>query len=932
MESFDLIDSANAEYIERLYQQYQKDPRSLEDEWVAFFSGFEIGLGRPASSVIPAIKGNGKPGEVPLNKGIYALVHVYRENGHLIANLDPLGHNRKSHPLLELSEFGLTPNDLNSKLGNGGFLGFKDGTLRELIEKLRVTYCQTLGVQYTDISDKNQRNWLEERMEPILNHPHFPREHCAHILKLIVQAEEFEQFLHTKYIGQKRFSIEGGEALLPLLDTIVEAGSELGVDEVVMGMAHRGRLNVLAHILGKPYETFFCEFEGSALVAAPEGDGDVKYHLGYSCDRISGHGRKMHISLCPNPSHLELVDPVIEGIVWAKQERKNDSERSRVIPVQIHGEAAFTGQGIVYETLSLSELKGYGTGGTIHIIINNQLGYTAIPSQTRYTTYPTDISKMIQAPVFHVNADDPQAVVHAARMAIEFRQQFKTDVLIDLICYRRYGHNEADDPTYTQPVMYKKIQEHSTVTQIYSNRLLEEEVLDQNEVEEIRAEVKDRLDKAFEADREIPPNKRVMSFGGLWQGITRAGDNWDTETAVPQEILKQVAAKATRIPPNFNVHRKLKRFMQSRMNMVEGKEPMDWGCAEMLAIGSLLLQGIPVRLTGQDVERGTFSHRHAVWHDVETDECYVPLKHLDENQAPLTILNTMLSELAVLGFEYGVSSADPNRLVVWEAQFGDFVNGAQMVIDQFITSSESKWQRMSGIVLALPHGYEGQGPEHSSGRLERFLTLCAEKNIQVSYPTTPAQLFHLYRQQVLRKFRKPLVVMSPKSLLRNPRSFSTMIDLTKGRFQRIMPSPSTTNPLDIQRLLLCTGKVYYDLEEERENRNSQDVSIVRMEQLYPFPEKELESLIAQYKNLREVFWIQEEPQNMGAWRFMREHLTPILSEICMLTYIGRDEASSPATGSYKAHKIEQEEIVNQAFDLQTTQCHVAFSQSEKAAV
>ncbi len=921
--------SANAEYVEHLYECYQKDPGSLDAEWVAFFKGFEFGYckaDRESEGAAPSTT-SGPPAqpEPPrprerrtrerTDKGVHALVQAYRQEGHFIARLDPLGHNRASHPLLELSEFALSEEDLEKGVGFGGFHGKADGSLVDLLDQLRATYCRTLGVDFMAISDRDQRTWLEEKIEPTYNRSEFTREQSRRILWQLIETEEFERFLHTRYIGQKRFSIEGGEALLPLLDTLVEAGGVLGVDEMVIGMAHRGRLNVLAHLLHKPYEIILGEFEGAAQSEGAEDEGDVKYHQGYSYDHVTKKGHKIHLSLSPNPSHLELVNPVIEGMTQAKQDHLHDTERSRVVPVQVHGEAAFTGQGIVAETLNLSQLEGYKNGGTIHLIINNQLGYTATPEETRFTTYPTDVARQIQAPVFHVNADDPEAVVHAARLAIAFRQEFKRDVLIDLWCYRRHGHNEADDPTLTQPLMYQEIAKHPTVCELYTRELTMQGKASQEEADEMRSEVRATLERCQDKAHRLRVKPRPNTFGGVWQGLTWAGEDWDMETGVDSRILQKIARKAAEVPAGFSIHRTVQRIMAARLEMVEGKRPVDWGCGEMLAFGSLLLERIPVRLAGQDSQRGTFAHRHAVWHDVKNGRTHTPLAHLADLQGQFEVFNTMLSELAVLGFEYGISSADPRRLILWEAQFGDFVNGAQLILDQYISSAEAKWHRMSGIVLLLPHGYEGMGPEHSSARLERFLQLCAKNNIQVCCPTTPAQIFHVLRRQMLRTFRKPLILMTPKSLLRHKLCASAIGDFTEGGFHDVIDDASVEDPEQVRRVVLCTGKVYYELAAGRQERGLKEVALVRLEQLYPFPEDKLRPVLGRYTQVAEVCWVQEEARNMGGWYFVQPLLDEILQDDVELAYSGRDEAASPAVGVSQTHQEEQQEIVEQALDV-----------------
>ena len=935
------LNSSNADYVEALYQRYQADPASVDPEWAAFFRGFDYGYLRAeeeeegegsTSAAAPAAR-TAEPAAPPpepvppppavagpaghLDRGdrdVIALVRAYRQWGHYMARLDPLGQDPASHPLLELSEFGLTEEDLEKGAGASTFGHETDGTLGGLIRLLRRTYCGSLGIDTMSTSDKEQEAWLEERVEPILGRLDFSPEERRRILFLLVEAEEFELFLHTRYVGQKRFSIEGGDALLPLLDALVETGSGLGVEEMVIGMAHRGRLNVLAHLLHKPYEVILAEFEGASRAEGAEDEGDVKYHQGYSYDFVTSHGRKMHLSLSPNPSHLELVNPVIEGMVLAKQDYLQDQEeRGRVVPLQIHGEAAFTGQGTVAETLNLAQLEGYWNGGTIHVIIDNQLGYTATPRETRFTRYATDIARQIEAPVFHVNADDPEQVVHAARLAIGFRQEYKRDVLIDLKCYRRHGHNVADDPTLTSPRMYQKIAAHPTATVLYARQLIEAGVITAGEVEEMRVHVQEAMERCQEKARRLKVKPRTNTFGGIWQGMTWAGPDWHAETGVSRRTLQRIGERAARVPEGFQVHRTVARINAARREMAAGERPVDWGAAEMLAWGSLLLEGVPVRLAGQDSQRGTFAHRHAVWHDTGTGARHVPLAHLSPRQGEFVALNTMLSELAVLGFEYGVSSADPRRLVMWEAQFGDFANGAQLVIDQYISSAEAKWHRMCGLVLLLPHGYEGMGPEHSSARLERYLQLCAKNNMQVVYPTTPGQIFHVLRRQMHRNFRKPLVVMTPKSLLRHKSCVSDIDELASGGFRNVIDD-GCAEPDSVRRLILCTGKIYYDLLAERDEKGLDEVALVRLEQLYPFPEAEVAEAIGRYPKAEKFLWVQEEALNMGAWYFVQPLLDELLPESAELGYVGRDEAASPAVGDAGQHQTEQHEIVEQALD------------------
>ena len=916
MYSLDGVALANKDYVAEQYRRYQADPASVDERWAAFFAGFELanGNGEAPATLIEAAAAPGRVLDAS------DLVHSFRELGHLVAHLNPLEPRPMGHPLLDPAEFGFTEADMERAVDCGGFRGPRRAPLGELIERLRRTYCGTLGVEYLHIPDKEQREWLQERMEPTENRPELAAEDRIRVLENLLQAEAFEQFLQVRYPTAKRFSLEGGDSLIPMLDTLIEEAGTLGVEEIVFGMPHRGRLNVLANENRKPYEMILAEFEGALLAREATGDGDVKYHLGYSRDHTTRAGHKVHLSLSANPSHLEAIDPVIEGMVRAKQDRYGDRERSRVVPVLLHGDAAFNGQGVVTETLGLSELPGYHVGGTIHVIIDNQIGFTTPPGAYRFTRYPSDVTKIIQAPVFHVNGDDPEAAVQAARLAIGFRERFKKDAIINLVCYRRHGHNELDDPTFTQPLMYKTIAAHPSVLAQYRERLVSAGVIVADEVERRVADFRELMDAAQAYARDFMPRQPIFAFGGLWKGLGWAGDDWSAATAVRADLLREVAAAFARFPAGFTPHPKAARLMEARAAMTEGGR-IDWGCAEALAIGSLLLEGIPVRMSGQDTSRGTFSHRHAVLHDVESGTRYVPLDHIRQGQARFMILDSMLSEYGVLGFEFGVSLADPRQLVLWEAQFGDFANVAQVVIDQFISSSESKWQRMSAIVLLLPHGYEGQGPEHSSARLERFLQLCAEDNMQVCNLTTPAQYFHALRRQMHRSFRKPLIVMSPKSLLRHKLAVSPLGEFTEGTFRTVIDDVAIEGAPEagvrverprVRRILLCSGKVYYELLAGRRERDDDTIAIVRVEQLYPFPGKELEAVFAAYPNARQVCWVQEEPWNMGAWHTMYRRLRRVLPEGRELSYVGRAEAASPATGSYKVHQAEERDLVMNA--------------------
>jgi len=899
----DFILRTNPDYIEELYRQYQRDPNAVGADWAHFFAGFEFGGsgGAPATAAAPAAEAE------PIS-GVLDLIHTYRELGHLVADLNPLGGNLTAHPLLE---FDFSEADLDRTLQCPTFRRQPQATLRELVALLRATYCRTIAVEFMYISDKAQRDWLKERMEPTLNEPSLSAVDRQHIYAKLVAATGFEEFLHTKYVGQKRFSLEGAEVLIPVLDVLIEESGAAGVEEVVMGMPHRGRLNVLANTLGKPYEMILAEFEGSFLPTVVQGDGDVKYHLGYARDHVTRGGRKVHVSLLANPSHLEAVNPVAEGIVRAKQVARRDAAGATVMPLLIHGDAAFSGQGLVIETLSLSELTAYQTGGTIHVIVDNQVGFTARPEDYRFTRFASDVAKVIQAPVFHVNGNDPEAAVQAARLAAQFRHAFHVDVIINIVCYRRHGHNETDDPTFTQPTMYKTIATLPTPRDLYARRLVDRGVFSEAEAQRKRDELRDLLDDALNYARDFMPRQQIFALGGLWKGFSWAGGDWSARTAVSRPRLIEIADAARRVPEGFDAHPRQHKLLDQRAAAVLAGRDLDWATAEMLAFGSLLREGVNVRLAGQDSGRGTFSHRHAVLTDRTTAARHVPLQHLAPEQGWFHVIDTMLSEAAVLGFEYGFSAADPRNLVLWEAQFGDFANGAQVIIDQFICSAESKWQRMSGLVLLLPHGYEGQGPEHSSARPERYLQLCADDNWQVCNLTTPAQYFHALRRQMLRPFRKPLVLMSPKSLLRHKLAVSALDDFAAGAFQPVLPDTLGADPSAVRRVLLCSGKVYYDLAVAREQREIRDVAIVRIEQLYPFPAEDIRAALAPFANAGEVAWVQEEPWNMGAWSFMHQRLVPIIGER-PLRYLGRDEAASPAIGSYKLHQTEQAEIVDRA--------------------
>jgi 2-oxoglutarate dehydrogenase E1 component len=896
----DFVQRANAAYLEEMYARYRRDPRAVPEEWALFFAGFDLAEDTAR-----------KPGAGESPSGVYGLVHAYREFGHLVAELDPLGDNLESHPLLDPAQFGLSEHDLDKPVDPRPFLGEFRGTLRELIAALRQTYASTLGVEYMDIPDQERRAWLQAQMEPSRNRPRLASEERVRLLELLLTADAFEQFLHVKYVGQKRFSLEGAATLIPMLDTLVESAAETGVEQIALGMAHRGRLNVLANVIGKPLEGVFAEFEGDFAPVEVTGHGDVKYHMGYSSLRRTRGGRDIHLDLNYNPSHLEFVNPVVLGSMRARQEAMNDAGRDRGVPVLIHGDASFSGEGIVPETLTMAQLPRYDTGGTIHVVINNQIGFTTTPRHARVTRYCTDIARVIEAPVFHVNGADPEGAVHAVRLAVAYRARFKRDVLIDLVCYRKHGHNELDDPTFTQPAMYQKIAAHVPASRQYARRLLEEGVLDEAALRDLERALERRLQEAHQRTRREHPREEPERLGGLWVGLEWAGDDWSADTAVPRATLERIAAGMARLPEDFHPHPKIARLSAERLDMLR-QDRVDWGLAELMAYGSLLLERRNVRLSGQDTGRGTFSHRHAILRDHEDGHWHIPLQHLDPEQGRFEVFDTPLNEAACLGFEYGYSTADPHTLVVWEAQFGDFANVAQVYVDQFVASAESKWRRMSGLVLLLPHGYEGQGPEHSSARLERFLELCANGNQQVVNPTTPAQLFHALRRQLLRPFRKPLVVMSPKSLLRHRRAVSAVSEFTSGGFANVMDDPRLEDRKAARRVLLCSGKIFYTLDEARQQRVVRDAALVRLEQPYPFPRAELIAVLRGYPNARDVRWVQEEPANMGAWRHLRHRLEGVLPAGAALSLVARKASPTPATGFYALHVEEEKELLDRA--------------------
>ncbi|MFT3782365.1 MAG: 2-oxoglutarate dehydrogenase E1 component [Nibricoccus sp.] len=919
MKSMTLPTRANADILESSYRAWLQNPESVDATWRAFFQGFTLGT----SGNLIGTNGNGvaeagvvSPSNSLKQSQVHSLIYHYRSIGHHQAHLDPLSAPPPPSPRLQLSEFKLTEADLDESFDVGHYLNGGQMKLRDLIASLQETYCGHIGVEYIHIQDTEVRRWLQERMEPNRLRPKFSRAQKIRILRRLHKAELFEKFLHTKYVGQKRFSLEGGETMIAALDTLIESCPAVGVEEIVMGMAHRGRLSVLTNILRKPFDVLFEQFSENYVPHSVAGDGDVKYHLGYEAVLETSSGQKVEVRLAANPSHLEIVNPVVEGKARARQRIRGDTaERRKVLPFLIHGDAAFAGQGVVAETLNFSQLAGYRTGGTIHFVINNQIGFTTLPGDARSTRYCTDVAKMIEAPVFHVNGDDAEAVCLTMQLALEFRMKFQRDVVIDMYCFRRHGHNETDEPAFTQPVLYRKIASHPLLSTLYTDKLVGEGSIAQADSDAIKAEYTAAMEASFAkakaSEAEKAKHDPVEKFKGSTAIFQPVYNHTPVITGVSPQLLETCIRGLTNVPAHFKANPKIKRLLESRAQAFKDGGPVDWGLGESLAFGTLLLEGIPVRLSGQDCERGTFSHRHAVLYDHETREKYVPLLHLAEKQERFCVYNSLLSEVAVLGFDYGYSLDYPRMLCIWEAQFGDFANGAQVVIDQFIVSSESKWQRNSGIVLLLPHGYEGQGPEHSSARLERFLQACAENNIQVANLTTPAQIFHALRRQMHRDFKKPLIVMSPKSLLRHPAAVSKISDFTSGSFQEIIDDPAA--PANPGRIILCTGKVYYDLAEYREKNKITDTAIIRIEQLYPLHRNRLSALIDKYGRDNHLVWCQEEPQNMGAWTWIAPQIEELFGR--KPKYAGRDAAASPAVGALAVHKIERAALLQDAFNL-----------------
>lgn len=930
--------SSSLAFVEELYLEYLKDPSSVDPQWQKYFADYprnglakrgttqpqfqSFSLFNPPSPPppLPVAKERGREGEretlttddTDLQYKVGMLIRNYRVRGHILADLDPLDLAKPEVPQELKPEFyDLFDTDMDRIVMSGTMSGLR---LREVIERLKTTYCRSIGVQFMHIDEYPVRDWLQTRMEDSLNRLELSREQQLHILTKLTDAVVFEDFVQKKYVGVKSFSLQGGESLIPLLDLAVEKASAQGVDEIVFGMAHRGRLNVLANVIGKPARQIFREFD-DADAKDYIGRGDVKYHLGYSRDMETSQGKKIHLSLSFNPSHLEFVNAVVMGRVRAKQDRFGDTERRRGLGIQIHGDAAFIGEGVVQEVLNMSELPGYSIGGTLHVILNNQVGFTTGPQQGRSTTYASDVAKMLHSPIFHVNGEDPEAVAQVVNLAMDFREKYQRDVVIDMYCYRRFGHNETDEPTFTQPLMYEAIKRQRSVRESFLERVLALGQITREEADAIEAKCRENLETELTTARGQDYKPLVQAYGGLWQGYIggREKDVADAPTATEQARLVSLLEKLTTVPGDFNINPKVRKVLDTRLEMSKAK-PLDWATAEALALASLATEGHHIRMSGQDVERGTFSHRHAVLHDMKNESTYMPLAHLEAKQASVEIVNSPLSENGVLGFEYGYSLDWPDGLTLWEAQYGDFVNAAQVIVDQFISSGEDKWRRLNSLVMLLPHGFEGGGPEHSSARLERFLSLCAEDNMQVMNLTTPAQYFHALRRQVKRPWRKPLVIMSPKSLLRHPKAVSGLEDLSQGAFRRIL-FDHTVDPKNVKRILMCSGKVYYDLAQAREEQKRDDVAILRLEQLYPMNQAELTEALAPYATDVPVVWVQEEPSNQGSWWYVRTRWG-YLVEGHPFSGIYRRAAASPATGSGGSHKLEQAELIEKAFDLE----------------
>jgi 2-oxoglutarate dehydrogenase E1 component len=909
MDKFSYLGNADVAQIDSLYEQYLLNPDSVELSWKEFFQGFDFAK---THFPLPTSKANGfaveEEGEkVQKEFRVINLINGYRNRGHLFTKTNPVRERRKYTPTLAIENFGLTESDLETTFHAGSLIGIGNAKLKDIIGHLEATYCQSVGAEYKFIRTPEIVDWLEKKMEGSRNSKNFSIEEKKRILEKLNEATAFENFVHTKFVGQKRFSLEGAETLIPALDAVIESGAELGIKEFVIGMAHRGRLNVLANTLGKSYEEIFSEFEG---LEYDENDfsGDVKYHLGFSSDVETTTGKRIHLSLAPNPSHLEAVDSVVQGIVRAKIDNTEGGNEKWISPILIHGDAAIAGQGVVYEVIQMSQLRGYKTGGTIHLVINNQVGFTTNYLDARSSTYCTDVAKVTLSPVFHVNGDDVEALVYTIQLAMEFRQKFHRDVFIDILGYRKYGHNEGDEPRFTQPLLYKAIAAHANPREIYNEKLMQQGEVEANLAKEMEKEFKALLQRSLETARQKKKAKVSQTLQGSWSKLRAAtAKDFDSspETGVNKKTLLQLAEKMTTLPEDKKFFSKIERLLEEQRKALK-EDRLNWAWGEMLAYGSLLIEGYPIRLTGQDTERGTFSHRHSVIRVEDSEEQYTPLCHVNDKQAPFYVYNSLLSEYAAMGFEYGYALASPNSLVIWEAQFGDFMNGAQIIIDQYLSSAEDKWKRMNGLVLLLPHGYEGQGAEHSSARMERFLNLCANNNMQVVNCTTPANFFHVLRRQMSREFRKPLIVFTPKSLLRHPRCVSSIEEIAKGRFTEVIDDTSFTGK--ISKVVFCSGKLFYDLTEHREKNKLAGTAIVRLEQLYPLPGKQLKKIFEKYPKAKFV-WAQEEPENMGAWGYIHR----VIKDVPIIG-ITRHESPSPASGSHKAHEREQKELIEKIFE------------------
>ncbi|RNI23455.1 2-oxoglutarate dehydrogenase E1 component [Rufibacter latericius] len=921
MDKYSYIANAHGAYIDELYKQYQQDPASVDFGWQKFFEGFDFSQTYPngngqattaaAPTTAPATGATASASEIEKEIQVRNLIYAYRSRGHLRSNTNPVRPRKDRKALLDLKDFGLSEADLDTKFQSGAELGLGAATLRDILATLKKVYEGTIGFEFMYIRDPEVLTWFKEKAEKESVNFNPSVDYKKRILSKLNEAVVFENFLHTKFLGQKRFSLEGGETTIPALDAIIDKGSELGVEEVVIGMAHRGRLNVLANIMGKTYEQIFSEFEGTAVPDLTMGDGDVKYHMGFSSEVNTPSGGKVNLKLAPNPSHLEAVNPVVEGFVRAKLDSMYGRDTNKILPILIHGDAAVAGQGIGYEVTQMANLEGYSTGGTIHFVINNQVGFTTDFEDARSSIYSTDLAKIIDAPVLHVNGDDPEAVVFAVRLATEYRQRFHNDIFIDMVCYRRHGHNEADEPKFTQPQLYNLISKHDNPREVYNKELIRRGELDAKVAEEMDKEfrqmLQDRLDMVKQ--KPLPYNYQVLEKE--WQELRRSKPedfNQSPETGISAEAIEKVGKALTTLPENFKPLKQIEKLTKERQDMFFNSRSLNWASAELLAYGSILLENKIVRMSGQDVQRGTFSHRHAVLHDANTSAAYTNLNHIQENQQKLQIYNSLLSEYGVLGFEFGYAMANPNALVLWEAQFGDFANGSQVMIDQFISSTESKWQRMNGVVMLLPHGYEGQGPEHSNARPERFLQLAAEYNMYVTQCTTPANFFHMLRRQLATPFRKPCIHMSPKSMLRHQNVMSPLEDFMQGSFQEVL-GDTFAEAKAVKKVLLCTGKVYYDLLEEQQKTNRKDVAIIRLEQLHPFPQVQLERELSKYPNAQ-IFWVQEEPYNMGAWTYILSVMRKGIDDV-----VSRKPSSSPATGYNKIHQKEQRAVVEKAFSI-----------------